>query len=94
LHHQFDRRRHMIKLFCSLNVNRLNILHWKCTTADKFFVCIFIKWLFQRKIRFWSKIYNNWKVTLLPVFLENSEPKNWTRAQILTILKQTVIQTY
>jgi len=21
---------------------------------------------FQRKIRFWSKIYNNWKVTLLP----------------------------
>jgi len=26
----------MIKLFCSLNVNRLNILHWKCTTADKF----------------------------------------------------------
>jgi len=35
-----------------------------------------MKWLFQRKIRFWSKIYNNWwQVTLLPVFLENSEPK-------------------
>jgi len=26
----------MIELFCSLNVNRLNILHWKCTTDDKF----------------------------------------------------------
>ena len=32
--------------------------------------------VFQRKIRFWSKIYNNWKVTLLlPIFLENSELK-------------------
>jgi len=26
----------MIKLFCSLNVNHLNILHWQCTTADNF----------------------------------------------------------
>ena len=31
--------------------------------------------------------------TLLPVFLENSEPKTGS-AQILTILKRTVIQTY
>ena len=29
----------------------------------------------QRRIRYWSKIYDSWKVTLLPVFLENSEPK-------------------
>jgi len=29
----------------------------------------------SKKIRFWPKIYNNWKVTLLPVSLENSEPK-------------------
>jgi len=30
---------------------------------------------FQKKIRFWSKIHDNWKVTLLSIFLENSEPK-------------------
>jgi len=33
---------------------------------------------------------NGYTVTLLPVFLENLEPKTWTRAQILTILKRTV----
>jgi len=27
-------------------------------------------------------------------FLKEFRTKNWTRAQILTILKQTVIQTY
>jgi len=35
-------------------------------------------WLLVSKddtIRFWSKIYDNWKVTLLPIYLENSEPK-------------------
>jgi len=26
----------LIYFFRSLNVKRLNILHWKCTTADKF----------------------------------------------------------
>ena len=31
--------------------------------------------------------------TVLPIFLENSEPKTG-RAQILTILKQSVTQTY
>ena len=30
---------------------------------------------FQRRIRFWSKMYDSWNVTLLPVFLKNSEPK-------------------
>jgi len=34
-----------------------------------------LKCFFQRRIRFWSKIYDNWKVTLLPVFLENLKPK-------------------
>jgi len=51
--------------------NRLNILHWKCTTADKFSYAFSSKWFFQRRIRFWSKIYDSWKVTLLAAFLEN-----------------------
>jgi len=33
------------------------------------------KWFFQRRIRFWSKIYDSWKVTLLPFLLENSKTK-------------------
>ena len=30
-------------------LNHLNILHWKCTGADKFFVSIFIKMVFFAK---------------------------------------------
>jgi len=44
-------------------------------SADKFSSAFSANGFFQRKIRFLSKIYNNWKVTLLPIFLENSEPK-------------------
>jgi len=28
-------------------LNRLNILHWKCTTADKFSSAFSSKWLFK-----------------------------------------------
>jgi len=34
-----------------------------------------LQWFFHWRIRFWSKMYDNWKVTLLPVFWENLKPK-------------------
>jgi len=53
--------------------------------------------VFSQEDKFLTKNYDNCKVTLLSAtrFLRQFRTKNWTRAQILTIiLKRTVIQTY
>jgi len=72
-------------------LNRLNILHWICTAADKFSSAFSSKCFCSKE----DKILRQLKgYTAILVFLENSEPKNWTRAQILTILKWTFLQTY
>ena len=76
LHHEFDRRHHMIKLFCGLNVKKLNILHWKSTIADKFSSHFCQNGFYQRRINFDEKFTTAERLQLLPVFLENSEPKS------------------
>jgi len=59
----------MIKLFCSLNVNRLNILHWQCTTADKFSSAFSSNGFFKGRY-FDKKFTTTGRLhTLLPVFL-------------------------
>jgi len=39
-----------------------------------------VKMGFQRRIRFWLRIYDNWKYTLLPIFCENWKRKTGLEA--------------
>jgi len=77
-------------------LNRLNILHRKCTTADKFLCAFLSKWFFSKedKILITKLRQLNCYTATTTRFLTEFRTKKWTRAQILTILKRTVIQTY
>ena len=65
-----------------------------CTTADIFSSAFSSQWFFQRRIRLWSKNYRHLKGYTAACFLKEFSTKNWTRAQILTILKRTVCYLY
>jgi len=60
-------------------LNGLNILHWKCATADKFSFAFSSQWFFSKKDKILIRNLRHLKVrytaTYVPVFLENSEPK-------------------
>jgi len=78
----------MIKLFCSLNVNPLNILHQSAQQLINF------HHFHQMAFSILIKNLQQLKGYTTTRFLREFRTKNWTRAQILTILKRSVIKTY
>jgi len=79
--------------FATKMLNRLNIIHCKCTTADKISSEFSSKWFFSKKDKILIKNLRQLKGCTATRFLREFRTKNWTRAQIPTILKWTVIQT-
>ena len=79
---------------CLWFTNRLNILQWICTAADKFSSASSSKCFCSKKDKILIKNLRQPKGYTATRFLREFKTKNWTRAQILTILKRTVIQTY
>jgi len=63
-------------------LNRLNILHWKCTTADKFLSAFSSKWFFSKDGKILIKNLRQLKGYTATRFLREFRTKNWSRAQI------------
>jgi len=72
-------------------LNRLNILHWICTAADKFSSAFSSKCFCSKEDKILIKNLRQLKGYTATRFLREFRTKNWTRTQIL---KRTVIQTY
>jgi len=74
-------------------LNLLNILHWKCTTADKF-PSAFSPNGFSKEGKILIKNLWQLNVTLLPVFLENSEPKTGQEHKFWQFWNELLYKSY